>query len=360
MNFLQTIPYIENSKIVNSNILYSDTLLDTKTNKGNLCLATKNNVSIYTLEEEIENIIKKNIEVVFHIIQYDEKNKRLYFYTNEELVIEVKQRTEDKTDYIKELSISEYYKKIIDDLYSFKEPKEKYMLPLENESTVSLKRIIDTIVQKNKEMKRFINNTNATISESLNFKIYLNNNKENKLFEMEKKIPYGSEWNKEYMHIYFEIIGEKVFLLYYDNDDLNTPLSFKYLKEAIKTIKPIIEESSSFLKYTNNPFTINSINSNYQINISKDSLEITISDTTSDFNYTINFDHEIKTECKSFELYNLITSNKINEIFNNIYFCKKHFPEWMQEEWEKKENNNIEIEEQEEKKQKTKKRFFNF
>ena len=177
---------------------------------------------------------------------------------------------------------------------------------------------------------------------------------------MVKKISYGEKWNIEYMHIYFEIIGEKVFLLYYDNDDLNTPLSFKYLKEAIKTIKPIIEESSSFLKYTNNPFTINSINSNYQINISKDSLEITISDTTSDFNYTINFDHEIKTECKSFELYNLITSNKINEIFNNIYFCKKHFPEWMQEEWEKKENNNIEIEEQEEKKQKTKKRFFNF
>jgi len=75
MDFLQTIPYIENSKILNSNILYSDTLLDTKTNKGNLCLATKNNVSIYTLEEEIENIIKNNIEVVFHTIQYDEKIK---------------------------------------------------------------------------------------------------------------------------------------------------------------------------------------------------------------------------------------------------------------------------------------------
>ena len=175
---------------------------------------------------------------------------------------------------------------------------------------------------------------------------------------MEKKVPYGPEWHIEYMHIYFEIIGEKVFLLYYDNDNLNTPLSFKYLKEAIETIEPIIEESSSFLKYTNNPFTINSINSNYQINISKDSLEITISDTTSDFNYTINFDQEIKTECKSFELYDLITSNKINEIFNNIYFYKKHFPQWMQEEWEK--NNNIGIEKQEEVKQNTKKRFFNF
>ena len=226
MDFLQTIPYIENSKIINKEILYSNKILDTKTNKGNLCLATKNNVSIYTLEEEIENIIKNNIDVVFHTIQYDEKNKRLYFYTNEELVIEVKQRTEDNIDYIKELSISEYYKKIIDDLYSFKEPKEKYMLPLENESTVSLKRIIDTIVQKNKEMKKFINYTNEAISESLNFKIYLNNNKENKIFEMEKKVPYGSEWHKEYMHIYFEIIGEKVFLLYYDNDNLNTPLSF--------------------------------------------------------------------------------------------------------------------------------------
>ena len=66
MDFLQTIPYIENSKILNSNILYSDTLLDTKTNIGNLCLATKNNVSIYTLEEEIENIIKNNIDVVFY------------------------------------------------------------------------------------------------------------------------------------------------------------------------------------------------------------------------------------------------------------------------------------------------------
>ena len=358
MDFLQTIPYIENSKIINKEILYSNKILDTKTNKENLCLTVKNNVSIYTLEEEIENIIKKNIEVVFHTIQYDENNKRLYFYTNEELVIEVKQRTEDNIDYIKELSISEYYKKIIDDLYSFKEPKEKYMLPLENESTVSLKIIIDTIVQKNKEMKKFINDTNEEIANSLNIEIYLNNNKENKLFEMVKKISDPERpWHREYMQIYFEIIGEKVFLLYYDNDDLNTSLSLKYLKEAIETIEPIIEESSSFLKYTNNPFTINSINSNYQINISKDSLEITISDTTSDFNYTINFDQEIKTECKSFELYDLITSNKINEIFNNIYFCKKHFPQWMQEEWKKQDNNNIELEKI---KQNTKKRFFNF
>lgn len=357
MDFLQTIPYIENSKIINREILYSNKILDTKTNKENLCLTVKNNVSVYTLEEEIENIIKKNIEVVFHTIQYDEKNKRLYFYTNEELVIEVKQRTEDNIDYIKELSISEYYKKIIDDLYSFKEPKEKYMLPLENESTVSLKIIIDTIVQKNKEMKKFINHTNEEIAKSLDFEIYLNNNKENKLFEMVKKISDPERpWHKEHMHIYFEIIGEKVFLLNYDNDDLNTSLSLKYLKEAIEIIEPVIEKSSTFLKYTNNPFTVNSINSNYQINISKDSLEITISDTTSDFNYTINFDQEIKTECKSFELYNLITSNKINEIFNNIYFCKKNFPQWMQEEW-KKQDNNIELEKI---KQNTKKRFFNF
>ena len=83
MDFLQTIPYIENSKIINKEILYSNKILDTKTNKGNLCLATKNNVSIYTLEEEIENIIKNNIEVVFHTIHYDEKNKILSFYTNE-------------------------------------------------------------------------------------------------------------------------------------------------------------------------------------------------------------------------------------------------------------------------------------
>ena len=225
------------------------------------------------------------------------------------------------------------------------------MIPLENDSTISLKDVIEIIENKNKEIKEFINNTNASLSN--NFRIYLNNNRENKLFEIEKEI-----YNSKIMHIYYEIIGKKVFLLNYDNNNLNTTLSLKHLKNIKEEIETIVEKSAFFLKYTNKETTINSINSNYQINIHKDSLKITISDTTTDFNYTIDFDNDIKTECKSFELYNLITSIEINEIYKNIYFYRKQFPEWMQEEWEK--NNNIGIEKQEEVKQNTKKHFFNF
>ena len=35
------------------------------------------------------------------------------------------------------------------------------MIPLENDSTISLKDVIEIIENKNKEIKEFINNTNA-------------------------------------------------------------------------------------------------------------------------------------------------------------------------------------------------------
>ena len=76
MEELQEVPFISNSKVLNRLILYSNQILNTKIGKENLCLTTKNNVSKYSLEYEIENTIKNNIDVVFHTIQYDEKKKR--------------------------------------------------------------------------------------------------------------------------------------------------------------------------------------------------------------------------------------------------------------------------------------------
>jgi len=85
--FIPIIPSVPNTKIINKTIIYSDTVLSLKEKGENLKITTIPNITEYNFEECLRIIFESNPNVIFNTIQYSKQNKKLYFYTNENISI---------------------------------------------------------------------------------------------------------------------------------------------------------------------------------------------------------------------------------------------------------------------------------
>ena len=69
-------------KIINQNIIYTDTVLPLKDIGSNLKVTCIEKVDKYSLEECLNKIINSNPNVKFNTIQYCKQDNLIYFYTN--------------------------------------------------------------------------------------------------------------------------------------------------------------------------------------------------------------------------------------------------------------------------------------
>ena len=76
---------INNYTIANKTIVYSDTVLSVKDLGQDLKVSIISDVSEYSLERCLQIIFESNPNVVFNIIQYSRNDKKVYFYTNQEI-----------------------------------------------------------------------------------------------------------------------------------------------------------------------------------------------------------------------------------------------------------------------------------
>ena len=81
----ETIPIVPGTNILNQEILYDDEALDFSRSLD--CTITKciEQVGKYSLETCIKIILEENPNILFKTIQYSKKNKKVYFYTNQEI-----------------------------------------------------------------------------------------------------------------------------------------------------------------------------------------------------------------------------------------------------------------------------------
>lgn len=82
------VPHTTNTTMVNETIVYSDTVLPVKDLGSNIKVSTISDVSEDSLESCLKIILESNSNVVFNTIQYSKNDKKIYFYTNEEISIE--------------------------------------------------------------------------------------------------------------------------------------------------------------------------------------------------------------------------------------------------------------------------------
>lgn len=80
-------PRSSNTTIINKTIVYSDTVLPVKGLGKDLKVSTISDVDEYLLEKCLRIIFESNPNVVFNTIQYSRADKKVYFYTNQEISI---------------------------------------------------------------------------------------------------------------------------------------------------------------------------------------------------------------------------------------------------------------------------------
>ncbi len=137
---IETVPFISDINITERTILYSDKILNLKENGILLCITTINNISPYMLENTIEEIFNTHKDINYYMIQYNEKDKLLIFYTYEPLISNNKIIIKQKS--LKDDRLYNYYEEIQKEFENLNIIES--MIPLKNENTVSLKDIINT------------------------------------------------------------------------------------------------------------------------------------------------------------------------------------------------------------------------
>ena len=86
INNLGRVPDIDNTIVINKNIVYDeDVVLHTKNIGEDLVITNIRNVSVYELERCIRIILEKNSNVIFYTIQYSDVDKKVTFYTNQKI-----------------------------------------------------------------------------------------------------------------------------------------------------------------------------------------------------------------------------------------------------------------------------------
>ena len=76
------IPIVPHTKVTNKTIVYSDTVLNLKDLGDNIKVTSISNVDEFSFENCLKKVLESNPEVTFNTIQYSKENKKIYFYTN--------------------------------------------------------------------------------------------------------------------------------------------------------------------------------------------------------------------------------------------------------------------------------------
>lgn len=338
---IETVPFINDINITERTILYSDKILNLKENGILLCITTINNISPYMLENKIEEIFNTHKDINYYMIQYNEKDKLLIFYTYEPLISNNKIIIKQKS--LKDDRLYNYYEEIQKEFENLNIIES--MIPLKNENTVSLKDIINTyniIKQKYQEqITKVIDKFNNILAkrekkEPKYCKIDLNSEK--------NEIEYSYELWDEYSDsasytIIIKMINNKLFFSEFEKSFNGLKTEEYYQKNKIienyETIKALLTDILKYKEFRKkNKQIIQSINSNILLKLDTYSgiFKLYYKVNKSKFSLTIN-EKEEKIHSESLELYGYLLEN-LDNIKELLFFRKIDCPIWMQEYWE--------------------------
>lgn len=341
---IETVPFISDINITEKIILYSDKILFLKENDIPLCITTINNISPYMLENKIEEIFNTHKDINYYKIQYNEKDKLLIFYTYEPLISNNNNNnTIMKQENLKDNNLYNYYEEIQKEFDSLS--KIESMIPLKNETTVSLQDIINTYYimnqeyenQKNKTKEQFDNLlAKRETKKQLRSSNIIINFEENEI-EYQYKFQDKSIFNPHYV-INIKMINNKLFFTNFEKEFGNKDEEQIQKKKIIENYEAIKETIINILKYKVFKETeqiIQSINSNILLKLDTyfGIFKLYYKVNKSKFSLTIN-EKEEKINSESLELYHYLSEN-LDDIKEQLFFRKIDCPIWMQEYWEK-------------------------
>lgn len=320
--FVPIVPFVPHTTVVNKTIVYSDTVLPLKDTGNNLKVTSIENVSEFSLESCLKTIFESNPNVIFNTIQYSKNDKKVYFYTNQDIT--TKAYEESKFTSFKPITskteILEEVKKVL------LSPKNK------DNNCVSLYDVLILLKTYNNEYdsieKRYENRLDYMV--------------DNKIDDDSSVCFHDMDFEKKTIHISFRRYRSSDYDDIYfakQNGDLYVVKSEScYTDEVFSALCSTLSEMyDELLKYADYKYTkddIKPVNSNFNIKISYHGVWITVEDFAKKYLkelelFAPSYKNGYELECNS-SIVNEAFNGKETEIFKRIFVKISDCPEWSQ------------------------------
>lgn len=307
-------------------IVYSDTVLNLKDLGENIKVTSIPNISEYELEDCLKAIFESNPSVTFNTIQYSKKDKKVYFYTDNEIT----------THHYEEGRFTKY-KPITSRKDILEEVKNVLLEPKNSDSECISLYDVSIILKK---LRYEYDRINKTYEDRLNDIIGRNFNLGGNI------IIHDFDYKNEILNASFRKLGfgdYKNISFSKENGDLYVVKSeICYSQEILKVLGPTLSELydkfleySDYKDYKKSTLDIKPVNSRFSVKISNAGLSIFLKNLRNSF--VRNFELSSSCYLRGYEL-NCNSSlvgdaikEKEQEIFKRIFIKISDCPIWLQD-----------------------------
>jgi len=324
--FVPIVPFVPHTTVINKTIVYSDTVLPLKDTGNNLKVTSISNVSEASLESCLKTIFESNPNVIFNTIQYSKNDKKVYFYTNQDITTKAYEESKFTN-----------YKPITSRTEILEEVKNVLLTQnIKDNDCISLYDVLTLLKKLDNEydsiIRRYENRFDYVAKERLgeSSSVYYRG------FDYEKNILYISfskyYRSSDYDDMYFAKQNGDLYVV--KSESCWTDEVFSALSSSLSEM---YDELLKYADYMDYKFTKNDrkpVNSNFNVNISYPGIWLTVKDFNNRFMnelelFASSYNGSYELKCNS-SIVNEAISGKETEIFKRIFVKISDCPEWSQ------------------------------
>lgn len=323
--FVQIVPFVPNTTVINKTIIYSDTVLSLKDKGNNLKVTSISDVSEFSLESCLKKIFESNPNVIFNTIQYSKNDKMVYFYTNQDITTKVYEESKF-TNYKPIVSRTEILEEVKNVLL-FKKNKDN--------NCISLYDVLILLKNLKKEYRNIGKRYETKFDNIVRKKFDESSSVVYHDFDYEKKIliiSFKKYRNSSWSDMHFSKKDGDLYVVksesYYTNE------VFSVLSSSLSEMYDELLKYADYNDYKKEKEDIKPVNSKFNIKINNHGVYLFINDFTIKnikvlelFAPSYNNNYELK--CNS-GIINEAFYGKETEILKRIFVKISDCPEWSQ------------------------------
>lgn len=323
--FVPIVPFVPHTTVVNKTIVYSDTGLTLKDTGNNLIVTSIKDVSEHSLESCLKTIFESNPNVIFNTIQYSKNDKKVYFYTNQDITTKAYEESKFTS-----------YKPITSRTEILEEVKKVLLSPKNKDNNcISLYDVLMVLKKLNNEYD----------SIEKRYKNRLDHMANTKMGDGSSVWFHDLDFEKKIVHISFKRYRSSDWADIYfakQNGDLYVVKSecyytYRVFSALCSTLSEMYDELLKYADYKDYKYTKDDrkpVNSNFNVKISYHGVWISVKDFANKhmnelklFAPSYNSGYEL--DCNS-SIVKEAFNGKESEIFKRIFVKISDCPEWSQ------------------------------
>lgn len=325
-----------NVTVINKRIVYSDSILSLKQLGKNLKISTISNVGEYSLETCLKIIFESNPNIIFNTIQYSKNQKKVYFYTNQEITTKVYEEKRLK-----------YYKSITSNTEILEETKKILVAEKNKDSDCISLFDISLLLKKmnhkyEKERHKFDDLLGEIVTSNFcdgSMVVVHNFDYQNNVLPISFKRWKYEDFNK----IYFSKKNGDLYIV--KSESYYSKQLFNVTSHLLTKLYDDLENYSDYKNYKYSSHNIAAVNSNFGVSVTFYGVDIFTffqqNEYQKDFKlFSPSYSNGYNLDCTS-NIVNEAIKNQETEIFKRIFVKIDDCPKWCQRELYKIRQNQL-------------------